>query len=183
MKLSKTVGIALLAASCALNACASTYQPRISSIDTAAVQQAASVAFINDAPLIQSRPDFPEFPSQRADRLVREAIQANLESKGYRFAPGVAGHDLLIGYSIGTREESDQYVEYYRSRFGRAFLVTSEIDSYVEGSLVIDLIDARSGDIVWSGWASRNFRSNPGDRLEGIVEDAVGAILGKLPQK
>ena len=90
---------------------------------------------------------------------------------------------MLIGYSIGARQDSDQYIEAYRGRFHRLNTVIITEDEYVVGSLVIDLIDAQSGEILWSGSAKRDFHSKPGERLPAIIDDAVTAILAELPAK
>ena len=183
MKKFRLMGAACVALALSLGACTSTVRPHINSLDPASVQQAASVAFLIDGPLVMSNPEMPDFPAQRVDQQIRDSIEAGLTAKGYRFAPGVAGTDMLIGYTIGARQDSDQYVEAYRGRFHRLNTVVITEDDYVEGSLVIDLIDAQSGELLWSGSAKRDFHSKPGERLPAIIDDAVSAILASLPSK
>ena len=84
MKISKIMSTTCLAFALALGACTSTVKPHIKSVDPAAVQQAASVAFLIDGPLIMSNPEMPEFPAQKVDRQIRDSIEAGLNSRGYR---------------------------------------------------------------------------------------------------
>lgn|GEM_PF-6268532 len=156
---------------------------RVRRQNIAAVQQASTVSFIQEGAIVRTVPEVPGFPAQQADSEIREAIRANLAAKGYDFLPSNGSADLLIGYSIGAREESDQYIEAYRGRFGQINHISTREDNYIEGSLVIDLIDAESGQVVWSGWVERDIRSPLRDRRSEVISEAVRAIVTELPAR
>ena len=54
---------------------------------------------------------------------------------------------------------------------------------YDEGSLVLDIVDARTQKLVWRGWAEGSIDGVIGrqDRMEEIVDRAVARIFEKFP--
>jgi hypothetical protein len=53
---------------------------------------------------------------------------------------------------------------------------------YVEGTLVVDVADAATGEVVWRGWASKNLGREPEpDEVRVYVNEAVAKILAEFP--
>jgi len=57
------------------------------------------------------------------------------------------------------------------------------VSDYEEGTLVIDLIDVRTGRLVWRGWAQDSVEGvlDNQDRLARKIEQAVRLMLARLP--
>jgi len=55
---------------------------------------------------------------------------------------------------------------------------------YDEGTLILEVVDAASGRLVWRGWAQAEVKSkaDPGQR-EARIWEAVAKILDQFPPK
>jgi hypothetical protein len=119
-------------------------------------------------------------------RRVEEAIQAELEAKGLKLEPDRAHADLTVDFTLGSRERIDvtSYPVEYRGPWGWGMpYFGSEVDvhQYREGTLAIDIFDAKSHRPVWHGWAKKPLAKadleNPGPSLRA----AVAAVLARFP--
>jgi hypothetical protein len=54
-----------------------------------------------------------------------------------------------------------------------------------EGTLLIDLVDARTDALVWRGWAERSLDGVVDDQswMNQVIDKAVAAIFGRLPAR
>lgn len=56
---------------------------------------------------------------------------------------------------------------------------------YDEGTLLVDLVDARTKKLVWRGWAEGGFNGalENQELLEARVDDSISRIFAKLPPR
>jgi hypothetical protein len=117
-------------------------------------------------------------------RILR-AIQDNLMAKGMNKN---SSPDILV--SIFTKES--QRVDIYQNNFGGAwgwnpywggnFNNNRMISSNIEGSLFIDLIDAKTKELIWQGVShSGIYRGNDIEKREEKIRLIVSKILAKYP--
>ncbi|MNC86612.1 hypothetical protein D3C83_22840 [compost metagenome] len=87
--------------------------------------------------------------------------------------------DLRVQWSASTAQRA-----YRGDRQSEAGCGDCAIDLFDEGTLVIDLVDARTNRLVWRGWATAAIDGVVADqaRLERRVHDAVERILDRLPR-
>ena len=53
---------------------------------------------------------------------------------------------------------------------------------YVEGTLVIDVVDAQTDEVIWRGWSNKDLGRNPKpDKIGAYVTEAVVKILADFP--
>ncbi len=53
---------------------------------------------------------------------------------------------------------------------------------YVEGTLVIDVVDARTDEVIWRGWSNKDLGRNPKpDKIGAYATQAVAKILEDFP--
>jgi hypothetical protein len=137
-------------------------------------------------------------PSAHADPMidndlvagrVRRAVDDQLEGKGVRPVASEAEASLLITYHIGEEEKLD--ISTFHSNFGYypcwgcygpGFDSEVWVNQYTQGKLVIDMIDAKTKQLVWRGIASRrvpNFKT-PAER-DVYIRETVAAIFQKFP--
>ena len=65
----------------------------------------------------------------------------------------------------------------YGSSYG-----SSLVREYVETTLVLDVADARTNELIWRGWATGALDQNPTpDEVQKFVTEAVEKILKKFP--
>ena len=57
------------------------------------------------------------------------------------------------------------------------------VDGLIPGSLVVDVVDAESGDLIWRGWAERALAFAPEELedLPAFIEETVGKIMATFP--
>lgn len=128
------------------------------------------------------------------DERVRRAVDQELAAKGYAQAPaGQADFTLVYYLVLENKVEAvhaavpAMYPMYgYRYSVGRNVYWTStpptEVRQYTEGSLILDIVDARTKQALWRGTARARLIENakPAER-EQRINDAVKALLKKFP--
>jgi hypothetical protein len=138
------------------------------------------------------------------DARVHNAVDAALAEKG--FTRAADNPDVKVGYHVTLDRQQD--VEYVNSSFGYWGMYPGPYPSawgaypaypgypgygvpaavrvynYLEGTLILDLFDARSKRLIWRGTARDevNFRASPEKRQEKI-DEAVRRMLAKFPPK
>lgn len=111
---------------------------------------------------------------------VRADIESGLNRRGYEAA--AAGEpDLIVHYHASVTQEIDV------ATVDAAYCETNDCRPYVyeAGTLLIDLVDARTSRIVWRGWAEGSIEGAIDDQrfMEQRVDEAVDRILERLPNR
>ena len=129
-----------------------------------------------DSPLIDSR--------------IRAAIDETLKARGYRStARDLADFHVAYQYAIRGKIRSDNVqtrIGFGFGSYGRssAFGVStgSDVSSYDEGLLVIDILDSRDGSTLWRGKGTRQvfIHTEPAAMTEQVNE-TVHKILDQFP--
>jgi hypothetical protein len=114
------------------------------------------------------------------DRL-RTNIDRGLEARGYR--PGGTAADLRVHYHATVRER----IDVNSADLERGFCEGSACRPFIysAGFILIDLVDERTGTLVWRGWADGTFDGvlEDQDVMEEAVDEAVARILERLPRR
>ncbi len=93
---------------------------------------------------------------------------------GYR---GYRGHGRL-----GYRHHGGYGHHRGRSHLGFGYSSGGYAHEYLEGTLILDIIDAHSNEIIWRGWASKALDQDPDPKnVRMYVNKAVEKILEKFP--
>jgi Domain of unknown function (DUF4136) len=119
-------------------------------------------------------------PNQIADAQIKSSVDSQLAAKGLTKADG-DNADLLIGYQAAVDKEK-QWNAYSSGgpRFGGMGSATSSTIS--NGSLVVDMYDPTSKQLVWTGTATKTL--NPSSNQEKNQQDldkAVAKLLKNYP--
>lgn len=115
---------------------------------------------------------------------VQGAVEKGLSARGFELTTA-ASPDLLIHYhaNITTRIDVNRVD---RSRgYCSGGDCPPEIVEYEAGTLVLDIMDARSNRLLWRGWAQNSVEDmlNEPDRMAQTIERAVTQMLLRLPPK
>ena len=144
----------------------------------------------------------PALSSPLVDRRIRSAIERELDARGFRKV--TAGDaDFKVAAYVVAEERLDVstldrygYDNYgYRSygyrRFGHpryfgyggpGITTRGYVREYVEGTLILDIIDASKDELIWRGWASKALAHDPKpEKVDHYVFEAVGKILEGFP--
>ncbi|MCS6918032.1 MAG: DUF4136 domain-containing protein [Chitinophagales bacterium] len=112
-------------------------------------------------------------------------MTAALESKGLRPSNDP---DLLVDLIVRTKEKQSASATtydmggYYGRRYwygGSVRTTQVHVDNYTEGTLIIDLVDARKKELIWEGRGTAEVTSSTVS--EERVTDAVNRILSEFP--
>ncbi|HSS07679.1 MAG TPA: DUF4136 domain-containing protein [Rhodanobacteraceae bacterium] len=127
---------------------------------------------------------------------VKASIRHQLESHGYRYVD--ASPDLLVNFSakLANQSQNDetkkQQLGYYGYRRGNqvpvyktwsTYTYDKSTKDYVEGTLNVDIVDAKASQLVWEGVAIgevKNLDRSVSDLKPGI-DRVVSEIFAKYP--
>lgn len=110
-------------------------------------------------------------------RHLQAAVERELAAKGLAKNPAVPP-DLLVHYhaSVTQRIDLSQHEPFTACPDCKPFV-------YDAGTLVIDLVDAQTGKVVWRGWSEGNVDGVVGDQrwLEERIDRDVTRIFARWP--
>jgi hypothetical protein len=118
-------------------------------------------------------------------KRVVAAIDAELASKGLvRVEPG-ANPDMLVAYHATF--DKDLRITAFSSgwggyRFGGTRSGSATIDTILNGTLVVDIVEAKTGSIVWRGVASKevDVKADP-EKRDKNIRKAAEKLLKSYP--
>lgn len=130
----------------------------------------------------------PVLDSPLLGRRVKQAVVSALEAKGYRQAEAEAEPDFYVTYHTAqSRQEyrrgGGSYMQLgygtFRPRFGTSVVVDMWPRTFNEGTLIIDIVEAETGNLVWRGWRDTELTRRNFD--EARVNEAVRYVLSAFP--
>ncbi len=117
--------------------------------------------------------------SELVRRHVVAAVDRELAEAGFRKVEREKA-DLLVTYYIGARNRVD--VTHYGYRYGvwgRYGPGGVSVRRYREGSLVLDLVDRKSRQLVWRGWASTALHGR--ENIADDINRSAKELLKRYP--
>ncbi|MFL6605886.1 MAG: DUF4136 domain-containing protein [Steroidobacteraceae bacterium] len=126
---------------------------------------------------------------QRAE----DAIKTELQRRGYQFTDDPAAGDFAVDFTIGSQERTDinSYPDPYigpgwgwghRGWWGGPYWGDNlDVRQYREGTLSIDVFDARSHRPVWHGWAKKELSRSDMEHSAEAIRKSVDSVLAKFP--
>lgn len=125
------------------------------------------------------------------DKRVRAALEKELQAKGFVMETK-ADPDFLVTYYPVVHERRYRTTTHmgwgwgwgYRPFYGGVGTSMSEVHSYKEGTIVIEVVDFKTNQMIWQGAAAGALTGldNPEDADE-VVPRAVRDILAKFPPR
>ena len=115
---------------------------------------------------------------------VEGAIEKQMAARGFGRSAASATPDVRIHYhaSIDQRIALDEvdrrYGDCYSNDCG------PRVTHYEAGTLVVDIVDARTNTLVWRGWAQNSVEGVLGnrDRLARTIDEGVTRMFLRLPR-
>lgn len=125
--------------------------------------------------------------SEIQDRRIRDAVELALGGDGITLA--ASNPDLLVAYSTRTNQKT-QVVDSGYNAYGYGYRgwrgdywrpSTIDVYQYQEGTLIVDLIDAKAKRLVWRGKAT----GVVGDYADAdkLINEAVTEMFVNYPPK
>jgi hypothetical protein len=128
----------------------------------------------------------PAINSDLVARRVKNAIDSELIRRGYeRTEFGSA--DFLVSFQLQAKEKvsvnstGDYYFGYrHYGRYGLGGDISTL--HFIEGTIVIDIVDAATGELIWRGWAVTEMDSEPGpEQVQEYINESIRRILEEFP--
>jgi hypothetical protein len=113
---------------------------------------------------------------------VEGAIEKRMAALGYE--RDVTGQpDLLLHYHASVNQKVDVY-EADRPHGYYAGVPESRIVEFEQGTLILDVVDARTDRLIWRGWAQDTMTGviDNQRRLEKQVDEGVTKMMWLLPR-
>jgi hypothetical protein len=174
--------LSLVAAAFALAGCSSTP----TKVDSGAIH-ASTFSFVIPGPRVL--PDYAD-RSKPVHDVIQQAITRNLGSRGVsKVASGgdvIVGYMLVVGNNANTSSINDYFgyrddIEGLEEKAHEAHNASKSPNYFEAGTLVIDVIDAKSYKLLKRGYASRPLLQNPSPEARAArVQEVVDEILGSL---
>lgn len=131
--------------------------------------------------LIEARNN-PLYYNELNDKRIKTAVAEQLQSRGYTYRADKP--QLLIHYHIIVEDKTvmrtDPYGYYYGPYWTRSETMVYE---FREGTLIIDLMDAATNNLVWRGWMRPFMKNENPDKAEKSIKEAVMMIFDKYPYR
>ena len=151
----------------------------------------------------------PAVDSPLLKRHIRDAVDSELGRMGYRKVTSDTP-DFRIAYSVTAEEKSridgsygyggyggygsyrrsfgfslygGRYLRPYYGYPGAGYAGAGYVSEYLQGTLVLDIIDVRTEKVIFRGWASKSLDSDPSPKkVRKYVTEAVEEILEDFPR-
>ena len=192
-RLRRGFAVALLGAALVAAGCASGPRVRAERDKTVDFSQYRTFAFAD--PLGTDREGYQTIVSQ----YLKAATRRELEARGLRFVE--AGPQLFVNFSGKLSEKFRTttvpsssitfgygHGGYYGYRTGiyttwPLYAPDTQVTSYTEGTLNIDVIDAAKKQMIWEGVAVGRVTDDTMENLQPKINEAVAAIFVNYPIK
>lgn len=149
-----------------------------------------SFAWITEDPLIRPVAGVVatnEHFSPFLEKEIRGAVNRNLRARGFQRIRVEEQPDLVLSFSIGARDKIrvDSYPASAGYRHGRHHSGgwVTNVHSYTEGILVIDVFDRGTKQVVWHGWATKRLSPQKhSEKRKAAVDRVVDSLLEEFPE-
>ena len=120
--------------------------------------------------------------------MVRAAVDRELAARS--LTPDQSGRPDLFVIAHGMAQDRIEVTSYgyayapvYYGPYGPVMMGPAGVDvrQYRDGTLLLDLVDAKTSQLVWRGTASDTVSST--SEVQGVVNNAVKTILAEYPPK
>ncbi len=134
-------------------------------------------------------PESMELPVNELNkRRILTEIETQMAAKG--FTKAETG-DLLVDVRVSAQERKEAtaytsgngYGMYGGYRYGGGFQTTSvNVQTYVDGTLIISFVDAAKKELVWQGTGVKTLDQDASaEQREKNITEAIKGILAKYP--
>ncbi len=177
-------GIFAVAAAALLGACTS--GPAIRSDTNPTANFAAYRTFAFFSPLATDKAGYETVFTGRLKDSTRRAM----ESKGYAYSESAP--DLLVNFYANVEDKQEirstpvsaGYYGYRRGLYGGISTTDIQTVNYKQGTLTIDLVDARQKVLAWQataeGRVSKEARKNPGPAIDAVVSEMINSLPARI---
>lgn len=104
---------------------------------------------------------------------IKLLIDNSLRAKG--MSETAQTPDVIIGYALGINMTNIEYKENPDKSF-------KSLEATPKGALVILMVDAQTGIVIWASSAKANIKGSKGDKAKARLKYAVDNMMKSLPK-
>jgi hypothetical protein len=130
----------------------------------------------------------PHMPDPLMDDRIVNAINSELTAKGWTLVP--EGADVGVAAHVATRKQHS--LETFYDGFGGGWgwhrwggglgIATTHVNTYTVGTMVVDLFDTATKQVIWRGWATDALPDNPSKETKKLDKDIEKLFKGFPPK-
>ncbi len=125
--------------------------------------------------------------------IVKRVVSREMEARGYRY--DAENPDLWVNVNAYMQRRTDvssiptvDHAFYYSYRHRSYFAVPywhdrTHVRRYTEGTMNVDLVDARQNRLVWEGIAVGRVSNMTVENREQRISQAIGEIFARYPHR
>lgn len=116
------------------------------------------------------------------DKRIKAAVLQQLTKRGYNLAP--ENSDLILHYHIIVKDQTAVITEPYGYTYGAYWVHTNtNLYRYKEGTLILDIMDKKSNNLIWRGWAVTPINEVYSTKeIEKLTYNVVEKIFKEFPK-
>ena len=117
------------------------------------------------------------------DKRIRSAVEAELQAKGMTADTETPALLLVYHTGVDSKINVTDWGYTYPTRYG-GWYGDRDVDvyQYEEGTLIVDLIDAKTHQLVWRGTATKTLEDNPSpERMEQNLREVISKMFANYP--
>ena len=114
---------------------------------------------------------------------MQGAVEREMVLKGYEHAREGSTPDVRIHFHAVIRERLNVSALDVRQGYCSGADCNAGVSEFEEGTLIVDVMDARTNQLIWRGWAQDsvgNTLENQ-DKLANRIDRSVKGLMGTLP--
>jgi hypothetical protein len=119
----------------------------------------------------------PTYFNDLVAQRIQDALVSHMKGRGYQYNEPA---DLIVSFYLKV----DNRIDYRPNPWGWGWWgMQNQIPYEVkEGTLVVNLVDARSERLVWQGFVTQNWERKP-EKRERQIRDGISMIFAKYPYR
>lgn len=176
-----------VAAIALLAACATGPRVRTDHDPTADFSQYRTWGFYS--PIAMEQSGYSSWISER----IKDDVRREMESRGYRYTD--TAPDLQVNFQGIVEDKTDVYsmprsdVQFFYSYRRNAYVAMpvwydeTQVSRYRQGTLTVDLVDAKRNRMVWTGAAIGRVVQKTPEQKMAEIDQAIGSIFAQYPHR
>lgn len=123
----------------------------------------------------------PLYYNELNDKRIKKAVLKQLQKRSYRLTSD--SPNLILHYHIIVEDKSVVVTEPFGYVYGAYWMRRQQqVNTYTQGTLILDLMDTESNQLVWRGWAvaAVDGLDSP-EKIDTLIESAVRKMFVKFP--
>jgi uncharacterized protein DUF4136 len=123
----------------------------------------------------------PMVSNSITNRALRASVQSAFENRGYVDVELMPDFVVAVYASARTKLDLTQWQFTYSWQPGWSLGVPPYASEYQEGSVIVDVINPQTLDLLWRGSATATLGDNPEENTK-LLQKAAVAIVEKFPR-